>query len=407
METLRSYLETMFLNLPNTPQVQRAKNELWQMMEDKYTELKEEGKSENEAIGIVISEFGNLDELADDLGIGGFMNQGDMPMGRQLSMDEAGRFLKEKSRHAYMIALGVLLCIISPCGTIFGNAADDLSPDSFPAFGLIGTILLFVLVAIAVGLFIYSGTLSSHWNYLKRESCRTNYATTQFVHQQKETFKTTYALMLTLGVILCILSFVPPIILDWISEFSGNYFLDEISVLSSHWNYLKRESCRTNYATTQFVHQQKETFKTTYALMLTLGVILCILSFVPPIILDWISEFSGNYFLDEISGSFFLIFVAIGVFMLVYASAKMGSYNDLLNLNRRDTVGGSYTTSQEENVQYEDKTVAAIMSVYWPTVTCLYLIWSFLSFDWGITWIIWVIAAIIHTLIKNLLGKQQ
>ena len=32
METLRSYLETMFLNLPNTPQVQRAKNELWQMM---------------------------------------------------------------------------------------------------------------------------------------------------------------------------------------------------------------------------------------------------------------------------------------------------------------------------------------------------------------------------------------
>ena len=25
METLRSYLETMFLNLPNTPQVQRAK----------------------------------------------------------------------------------------------------------------------------------------------------------------------------------------------------------------------------------------------------------------------------------------------------------------------------------------------------------------------------------------------
>ena len=70
-------------------------------------------------------------------------------------------------------------------------------------------------------------------------------------------------------------------------------------------------------------------------------------------------------------------------------------------------MGGSNTTSQEENVQYEDKTEAAIMSVYWPTVTCLYLIWSFLSFDWGITWIIWVIAAIIHTLIKNLLGIQQ
>ena len=48
METIRNYLETMFLKLPNTPEVYKAKNELWQMMEDKYTELKEEGKSENE-----------------------------------------------------------------------------------------------------------------------------------------------------------------------------------------------------------------------------------------------------------------------------------------------------------------------------------------------------------------------
>ena len=67
MEAIRNYLETMFLNLPNTPEVYKAKNELWQMMEDKYTELKNEGKSENEAVGTVIAEFGNLDELANSL----------------------------------------------------------------------------------------------------------------------------------------------------------------------------------------------------------------------------------------------------------------------------------------------------------------------------------------------------
>ena len=39
MEAIRNYLETMFLNLPNTPEVYKAKNELWQMMEDKYTEF--------------------------------------------------------------------------------------------------------------------------------------------------------------------------------------------------------------------------------------------------------------------------------------------------------------------------------------------------------------------------------
>ena len=85
METIRNYLETMFLKLPNTPEVYKAKNELWQMMEDKYTELKEEGKSENEAVGIVISEFGNLDELANDLGISQFVESQPMPQGKTLS----------------------------------------------------------------------------------------------------------------------------------------------------------------------------------------------------------------------------------------------------------------------------------------------------------------------------------
>ena len=64
MDAIKNYLETMFLNLPNTPEVQKAKYELGQMMEDKYRELIADGKTENEAIGTVIAEFGNLDELA-------------------------------------------------------------------------------------------------------------------------------------------------------------------------------------------------------------------------------------------------------------------------------------------------------------------------------------------------------
>ena len=69
MEAVKNYLDRMFANLPNTPSVMRAKDELLQMMEDKYTELISEGKTENEAVGSVISEFGNLDELAEALGV--------------------------------------------------------------------------------------------------------------------------------------------------------------------------------------------------------------------------------------------------------------------------------------------------------------------------------------------------
>jgi len=69
METIRNYLESMFKNLPQTDVVVKAKYELGQMMEDKYSELIKEGKSENEAIGTVITEFGNLEEIAKELGI--------------------------------------------------------------------------------------------------------------------------------------------------------------------------------------------------------------------------------------------------------------------------------------------------------------------------------------------------
>ena len=62
MDTIKNYLETMFMQLPNTREVLRAKAELGQMMADKYNELISEGKPENEAIATVLSEFGNLDE---------------------------------------------------------------------------------------------------------------------------------------------------------------------------------------------------------------------------------------------------------------------------------------------------------------------------------------------------------
>lgn len=150
MEAIRNYLETMFLNLPNTPEVYKAKNELWQMMEDKYTELKNEGKSENEAVGTVIAEFGNLDELAEDLGIKQFVHQPrqeQTPNAVSLSMEDVRQFLREHSRHSYFVALSVFLFILSACCPIFFGAAADTSLRSSDVLDASGIILMFVFIA--------------------------------------------------------------------------------------------------------------------------------------------------------------------------------------------------------------------------------------------------------------------
>ena len=329
METMRNYLETMFLNLPNTPEVYKAKNELWQMMEDKYTELKSEGKSENEAVGIVIAEFGNLDELAKDLGIDQVIHQNPLPESKILPLEDVKKYLSDHAKHAFMTALGVLLCITSVCGPILFSALAEKNKEDY--LHALGACSLFFLIACAAGLFIYSGVMIGRWNYLKAERYVTDFATADYLHQAHEAYKPIYALQLTIGVTLCILSVVPTILLDYAS----GYF---------------------------------------------------------------------SVFLSQCSAAILFILVGVGVFLIVMGSMRLKSIKTMLHLNEQRTVGGNYTPSQQNEPHYTNKTTQTIMSVFWPTVTCLYLIWSFLTFDWHISWIIWPIAGIIHALVKNLLS---
>ena len=114
METIRNYLEAMFANMPRTADVEKAKRELLQMMEDKYNELIGEGKTENEAVGTVISEFGNLDELAEALGLEEEVKQEkeeyEANPRRPLNLDEIRDYLQYSSVRA--------LCIMSVTGPV-------------------------------------------------------------------------------------------------------------------------------------------------------------------------------------------------------------------------------------------------------------------------------------------------
>lgn len=215
METIRNYLETMFARLPITLEVQKAKNELWQMMEDKYTELIKDGKTENEAVGIVISEFGNLDELAEELGISNFVLQENQKQAgnlRYVTLAEAKEYLHDKAHTACTVALGVLLCIISCCGYLLDSSWSLRG-------GLYAMCFMFLSIAAAVALFMYSGFVMGKWKFLKKRGCSVDFATAEYVHNRRESFRVTHAMMITIGVILCILSVLPVVIVT--SLFSG------------------------------------------------------------------------------------------------------------------------------------------------------------------------------------------
>ena len=125
METIKNYLESMFRGLPLTEKVMKAKSELLQMMEDKYTELIRSGKTENEAVGDVIQNFGNLEDLADELGIKDILHATKYSevQRRKISFEEITEYLGRVKKAAAFRCIGIMLCIIC---VIFPILADAL-----------------------------------------------------------------------------------------------------------------------------------------------------------------------------------------------------------------------------------------------------------------------------------------
>ena len=335
MNTLKSYLESMFAKMPNTREVLRAKDELWQMMEDKYMELIAEGKNENEAVGTVISEFGNLEELSGALGLEkafSYQPTGDDTAGgaeiydrQPLPFEEAKQYVDELIRQGFFVSIGVMLCIFSVIWPILSETFDWSQ-----ALGVTGMMLF---IAAAVFLFVYSGIMVGKWDYIK----------------------------------------------------NGNYMID--------------------FDTAKVMQNEQSRFRKDYAIRLTIGIVLCVLCWLPSMVISETKLGRIDQF-ENMGAVFLFIIVGIGVMMIVYSSMTMEAYKRILKINDSRLVSGNYVNNQGKE-RYINSTVETIMSLYWPTITSAYLIWSFLTFDWHLTWIIWPIAGIISGVIKaNLTVKE-
>ena len=337
METIRNYLESMFKNLPQTEAVIKAKYELGQMMEDKYVELIKEGKTESEAVGTVISEFGNLDELAAELGIEDVLQKSKTSNinRRKVTLDEAKSFLRDVKIKAILRAVGVALCISCVTGPILADAINTIA--YMP--GVFGVFLMFASIASAVALFIISNSIMENHQYLMKEPCSLEPSIVQMIKNKKRDFSPTYSIMTSVGVLLIILCIMPPIVLD---------------------------------------------------------------------------EFDNNFF-EELSGAFFFWFIASGVALIIVSREIKRGYEKLLSLNASgiqwpDFMSENSTSASaafakadaQDKVKYKNKTARTIMEVYWPLMTCAYLCWSFLTYKWYITWIIWPIAGVMYPVVKSL-----
>ena len=212
METIKNYLENMFMHVKSTPEVEKAKAELLSMMEDKYQELKDEGKSENEAIGIVISEFGNLDELASELGIEENVADCNETEGVYVTLEEAKQYCKENAKAALRYAVASMLCVISPIILILMGGFQEEFGLSDSIVAVVGLVPMMLIIACAVVIFVITGISMGKYEKYEKEVLYLDYSTKQFVEAQREAEKMRFALQIAIGVFLCIIAVLPLII---------------------------------------------------------------------------------------------------------------------------------------------------------------------------------------------------
>lgn len=207
METIKNYLESMFKALPQTEEILRLKNELLSNMQEKYNELKLEGKTENEAIGIVISEFGNIDELLSEMDINITNADETLPA---MNLDEVKNYISLKKGSSFLIGIGVALCISGAAvlillsqlitDNIIFRSLSQNAQDSIPV------ISLFVFLVPAIVLFIYSGFTLEKYKFIDKGDFYISESTKAFVTKERADFSPSFKLAIIIGVSLCVLS---------------------------------------------------------------------------------------------------------------------------------------------------------------------------------------------------------
>lgn len=249
--------------------------------------------------------------LKDDLDTEEFTDDSADRICKLVSMEDANQYIAHRKWASGRIALATVLCILSPiCLFLLGGASEMPEvrmSDSFLVF--CGLAVLFVMVAIAVAVFIYVGFKHSPYEFLEKENFELAYGVSGMVRERQKTFRNTYIKGNIIATCLCILS---PIVL-LLGAFTANSLLTVVFLC---------------------------------AMLLIVGLAVG-------------------------------IFVAVGV--------QWASMERLLR-------EGEFAPKEKA----ESKLSSVIANVYWPLATAIYLVWSFLSGNWHITWILWPVAGILY-----------
>lgn len=160
----------------------------------------------------------------------------------------------------------------------------------------------------------------------------------------------------------------------------------------SPYKYFEEEVFSLDYGVKGIVEKRKEDFSERFKKCMMTGVGLCIISVVPMLVAG---ALGASDRVCIIFTAVLLVFVAIGVYFLVWAGIIQGCYNKILQLE-------DYST---ENKRLNAK-LSWFAGAYWCIITAAYLGISFMTNRWDYSWIIWPVAGIFFAAVWQILKMK-
>lgn len=136
----------------------------------------------------------------------------------------------------------------------------------------------------------------------------------------------------------------------------------------------------------------KEEFEPKFMKTVAIAVSFIILS-VLPLIGTGIMDMHEIY--SILCVSLLLLTVSISINFIVRASFIKDSYNVLLN-------EAEFSKVKQKNA----KKIQKLEGAFWSVAVAIYLLWSFLTFDWHITWLVFPVAGVLSSVIPILLADD-
>ena len=147
------------------------------------------------------------------------------------------------------------------------------------------------------------------------------------------------------------------------------------------YEFMEKELLDLEYGIAGIAEKKKVDYSNTHKLSIAMGVGFCIMCVVPLMIAVAFTE-SDQVMVTMVG--LLLLLVAAGVFLIVRSVIIMETYDQLLE-------EGDYTAEKKLEAKKNDN----LSTAYWCCALATYLLWSFVSGDWQITWIVWPVAGVL------------